>query len=326
MTRTLSLVATVTNASPYALRSVSVTSGGDDPYRPYTCPQTTLAPGESMTCTLERLAPLPGRIAWAAAEVRGVYEDGPVGPRTQSADSYAHVDAPATDTGLALRKSINGDDANTAPGVAVAPGSTMAITFEVTNTSANPLHDIKVTDDTIGASDISCPSSYLEAGTSMTCTATLPAPAPGTTHTDHGYVIGNDYVDFWYATDVAHAWSVGAPVDTTTVPSGPWTLPNAPITVPAAATAPVSTTTLTAGSAAAFASAASHCRIMATVNALRRSGRFNSNVAMPCASTLSLIISAGAASSVGMASSSWCVSMRCDDTSAPWCYASGGLV
>lgn len=198
-----------------------------------------------MTCTLERLAPLPGRIAWAAAEVRGVYEDGPVGPRTQSADSYAHVDAPATDTGLALRKSINGDDANTAPGVAVAPGSTMAITFEVTNTSANPLHDIKVTDDTIGASDISCPSSYLEAGTSMTCTATLPAPAPGTTHTDHGYVIGNDYVDFWYATDVAHAWSVGAPVDTTNVPSGPWTLPNAPITVPAAATAPVSTTTST---------------------------------------------------------------------------------
>ncbi|MEL4165261.1 hypothetical protein MTQ16_10675, partial [Corynebacterium bovis] len=48
--------------------------------------------------------------------------------------------------GLKVVKKINGDDANTAPGVEVKPGSDMNITYEVTNTGNRPLFNVSVVD------------------------------------------------------------------------------------------------------------------------------------------------------------------------------------
>jgi uncharacterized repeat protein (TIGR01451 family) len=91
---------------------------------------------------------------------------------------------------ISVVKSINGDDANTAPGVIVDPGSTMAVTFLVRNTGNMTLSPVVLTDDTIPAGSISCPNSSLAAGAQMTCTASLPAPAAGVQHTNVAEVVG----------------------------------------------------------------------------------------------------------------------------------------
>ena len=53
---------------------------------------------------------------------------------------------------ISIVKSINGDDANEAPGVKVEAGSTMKITYLVTNTGNVTLNNVTVTDDKIAAS------------------------------------------------------------------------------------------------------------------------------------------------------------------------------
>jgi uncharacterized repeat protein (TIGR01451 family) len=72
----------------------------------------------------------------------------------------------------------------------VTTGSTMAVTFKVTNTGTVTLNPVKVTDDTV--TSISCPAASLAVGASMSCTATTPAPAtPGGTHANHSTAVGS---------------------------------------------------------------------------------------------------------------------------------------
>lgn len=98
--------------------------------------------------------------------------------------------------GIAVVKKINGEDANDAPGVSVAPGSMMDVTFEVTNTGSLPLRGITVSDSVItDPKAITCPVKELAAGASTTCTAQLAAPAPGVQHTNTATATGTDPFD-----------------------------------------------------------------------------------------------------------------------------------
>ncbi|MDK8510940.1 hypothetical protein QP948_05915 [Corynebacterium bovis] len=87
--------------------------------------------------------------------------------------------------GLKVVKKINGDDANTAPGVEVAPGSDMNITYEVTNTGNRPLFNVTVvdliaTDNNAEVKNITTATpekaAKLNPGESVTFTATVKAP------------------------------------------------------------------------------------------------------------------------------------------------------
>jgi uncharacterized repeat protein (TIGR01451 family) len=70
---------------------------------------------------------------------------------------------------IAIVKKVNGQDANTPPGVQVLRGSAVSWTYQVTNTGDTQLSAVGVTDDQ--GIDVSCPKTVLAAGESMTCTA-----------------------------------------------------------------------------------------------------------------------------------------------------------
>lgn len=76
---------------------------------------------------------------------------------------------------ITIKKFTNGQDADAAPGPAVAVGSTVTWTYIVTNTGSRELIKIAVTDDQ--GVVVSCPGTTLDAGTSFTCTATGTAVA-----------------------------------------------------------------------------------------------------------------------------------------------------
>jgi uncharacterized repeat protein (TIGR01451 family) len=75
----------------------------------------------------------------------------PLPPPSDTDDAYAF--APAT-SGVSIVKSLNGDDANTAPGVSVVAGAPVTVTFVVTNTGTSFLANVTVTDSL--ATGITC--------------------------------------------------------------------------------------------------------------------------------------------------------------------------
>ncbi|WP_156193384.1 DUF7507 domain-containing protein [Corynebacterium kalinowskii] len=157
-----------------------------------TVPSTTI-PGTTVPETTEPGTTVPGTTV-PGTTVPG--EPGPTETTTPGPDPEEppavvdHDPANAVVPAVRIVKLINGDDADTAPGVAVEPGSDMTVHFQVTNTGLAKLKDIKVTDNVIAADKISCPKTELEPGASMTCTATYPAPKEGEQHTNVGTVEG----------------------------------------------------------------------------------------------------------------------------------------
>jgi hypothetical protein len=146
---------------------------------PARCPRIgTIEPGGSVSCD-----------AIGAAEA-GQYENvgtvvgtAPSGDTVTASDPSHYVGVvPAID----IVKSTNGDAANEAPGPLVEPGDPVTWTYDVTNTGDTDLSDIEVTDDRIGT--ITCPTTSLAAGASMTCTATGTAEADQ--YTNHARVTG----------------------------------------------------------------------------------------------------------------------------------------
>ncbi|WP_185737103.1 DUF7507 domain-containing protein [Corynebacterium bovis] len=92
---------------------------------------------------------------------------------------------------LKVVKKINGDDANTAPGVSVEPGSDMKVTYEVTNTGNRPLSDVSVTDRIVSENNTEVKGitpekvDQLKPGETVTFKATIKAPAAdGVKHHD----------------------------------------------------------------------------------------------------------------------------------------------
>ncbi|HPQ80044.1 MAG TPA: choice-of-anchor K domain-containing protein, partial [Candidatus Dojkabacteria bacterium] len=71
---------------------------------------------------------------------------------------------------ISIVKKVNGEDANTEPGIYIGQGDPVAFEYVVQNTGNVRLTNITVTDDK--GVNVSCPEAALEPGTNMTCTST----------------------------------------------------------------------------------------------------------------------------------------------------------
>ncbi len=154
----------VENTGNVALTNVSVT---DDQGVTVTCPQDTLAAGESMTCTANGTA------------TAGQYDNlgtatgtPPAGPPVDDEDPSHYFGA---DASIDIEKATNGADADSPTGPFIAVGSTVNWTYEVENTGNVALTNVSVTDDQ--GVTVTCPQDTLAAGESMTCTANGTATA-----------------------------------------------------------------------------------------------------------------------------------------------------
>jgi hypothetical protein len=175
----------VTNSGNTRLDSVTVTDSVVSATA-ISCPKTSLAIGESMTCTGTFIAPAPLTQHTNIGSVVGtpVLADG-----TRMIDLATGAPVPVVrDTdpafaasvqpGMYVVKKINGQDANTAPGVLVVSGSSMQVTFTVFNIGSTRLESVTVSDDVIPG-PITCTPTALEPGESATCSATYAAPSVG---------------------------------------------------------------------------------------------------------------------------------------------------
>ncbi len=143
----------LTNTGNTPLSNISVI---DDQGVTVSCPQTTLAIGQSITCDATGTA-IKGSYA-NSATVSATYQSTTVSATDTS--SYFGA-APSMD----LVKKTNGLDA-----VDIAAGASVTWTFLVTNTGNVEIDSIAVIDDIEGA--ISCPKTPLQPGEAMTCSKT----------------------------------------------------------------------------------------------------------------------------------------------------------
>ncbi|MDH2456590.1 hypothetical protein QDW14_08935, partial [Corynebacterium bovis] len=164
-----------------------------------------LNPDESVTFSAKVKAPaVSGTLHTDLATAHGVSPkpgkpDEPGDPNDPKSPPVTSNEDPANATtsfkdGLTIVKKINGDDANTAPGVTVEPGADMDVTYEVTNTGNRPVYNVTVADkitsegdkvvEGITASD-EAKAKRLNPNESVTFSAKVKAPAvSGTLHTD----------------------------------------------------------------------------------------------------------------------------------------------
>ncbi|MBX3014167.1 MAG: hypothetical protein KF832_21780 [Caldilineaceae bacterium] len=149
----------VTNTGNLPLTGVTVT---DDQGVVVTCPQDTLAPQESITCTGTGIA-TPGQYAnWGS--VIGIPPAG--SPVTSTDPSHYFGAEPA----IVIKKATNGEDADTPTGPLIPVGGAVTWTYVVTNTGNLPLTNVAVTDDQ--GVVVTCPQTTLAPQASMLCTGT----------------------------------------------------------------------------------------------------------------------------------------------------------
>ena len=189
----------VTNTGNVTLTNVTVTDQiivGGSGVVAVTCPKNVLTPGEVMNCSGTGTAPLSGQYTNVGTVVgTGPNTTGPTGTpvpgTTVTANNPANVTVTPQITGtpgILIIKRVNGFDANDAPGVTVAVGSTLNFTYEVYNTGNVVLTNVKVTDQVIvgGASNVvvTCPSSTLAvSAVPMICTGPPRRRPPASTPT-----------------------------------------------------------------------------------------------------------------------------------------------
>ncbi len=149
----------VTNTGQVALSGVGVT---DNRGVSVICPQTTLNPGQSMTCTgtgtaqacqYDNLGIATGQTA--------------TGQKVNAVDPSYYFGS--IQPGVSIETRVNGQDADSAPGPTIPVGSAVAWTYAVTNTGNVPLTGVQVSDSP-GAL-VTCPKTSLGVGESMTCSA-----------------------------------------------------------------------------------------------------------------------------------------------------------
>jgi hypothetical protein len=146
----------VTNGFTEPLSGIEVT---DDQGETVTCPATTLAAGESMTCTAS------GTVALGQyANIGTVTAELPDGTVLTADDPSHHVGQE-----LLLEKATNGENADSPPGPVIAPGDPVNWTYEVTNPGPETVTSLAVTDDQ--GEVVTCPVNTLAAGESTVCTA-----------------------------------------------------------------------------------------------------------------------------------------------------------
>ncbi len=177
----------VTNTGNVDLTDVEVT---DDIEGDITCPQDTLAVGESMTCELSGIDAVDsGQYTnTGTATGTGPWTIGPNGEVLPGDDTSDTDDAnyfsvvPDVDIQKFVQTSFDANDSGTVP--TINEGDTVRFRYVVTNTGNTVLNNITVTDDIEG--DITCPQDTLAIGESMTCT--LDAIAVGGNYTNVGTV------------------------------------------------------------------------------------------------------------------------------------------
>ncbi len=157
----------VTNTGNVTLDPVTVV---DDPGEDITCPETSLTPGESETCSAEGGAAGTGQHEnTATATGQGVDNAGaPVGSPVTAADT-AHYFGVDNGPAITLIKDVNGQHDPTPPGLYVPVGDPVTFTYLVTNTGNVTLDPVTVVDDPTEA--ITCPQTSLASEASMTCMA-----------------------------------------------------------------------------------------------------------------------------------------------------------
>ena len=130
---------------------------------PISCPETTLAPGASMTCTAPEYVVTQADVdAGAINNSATAIGDPPSGPPIDSTPSTATVEIPTARIELGKSADVASFD---------KAGTVVRYSYAVKNTGNVTLDPVVVSDSMRGLSAISCPHSSLVPGESMTCTA-----------------------------------------------------------------------------------------------------------------------------------------------------------
>ncbi|MBT8137041.1 MAG: hypothetical protein KJO54_08530 [Gammaproteobacteria bacterium] len=138
----------------------------DDVIGAISCPQSTLAVGEVITCTATGTA-APGQYE-NMGDVVGTPPPGAGGPVTDEDPSHYFGVTPAIDIEK-LTNGVNADDPNAGDAPQILPGDPVTWTYIVTNTGNVTLTGITVTDDRGVA--VVCPADTLAPGDSFECSA-----------------------------------------------------------------------------------------------------------------------------------------------------------
>ena len=134
------------------------------------CPRSSLAAGESMTCTAATTAKSGQQV-----HTGSVTADAPCEATVNATDpAYYNGEVPAAPA-IHLEKYVNDEDADTPPGPSFAAGSPLAWKYAVTNTGNVTLGHVTVTDDR--GVVVTCPQATLAVGAAMTCTGASTAVA-----------------------------------------------------------------------------------------------------------------------------------------------------
>jgi uncharacterized repeat protein (TIGR01451 family) len=148
----------VTNTGNVTLDTVGVS---DPKVGTVDCPDTTLAPGDSTTCTATYSLTQADVDAGHVANTATASGTPPTGPAVTATDD-TDTTIPA-DPAITLDKQAGTPSGNT-------EGDTIAYTFGVTNTGNVTLDTVGISDPKVGTVD--CPDTTLAPGDSTTCTAT----------------------------------------------------------------------------------------------------------------------------------------------------------
>ena len=197
----------VTNTGNVTLTAIAVTDTDLPGLSAITCPQPTLAPGASETCTASYVTTQADVDAGAVTNTATAHGT-PPGSTTPVDSAPSTVTVPAIEEpAISVLKSASLSSYS-------AAGQTITYTFHVTNIGNDTLTDVAVTDtDLPGLSAISCPDPVLAPGASEDCTAT--------------YVTTQADVDAGSVTNTATAHGL-PPLSSTPVDSAP-----SSVTVPA---------------------------------------------------------------------------------------------
>ncbi len=153
----------VTNTGATTLSSIGVSdnhvAGGG-----VSCPQSSLAPGASETCTASYHVTQSEVDAGSVTNSATASASNPKGSSVASSASGATVTA-APASSLGLTASSLASSYSTA-------GTVIAYRYLVTNTGQTTLHGLGVTDSRVSGANLTCPQTTLAPGASMTCTGT----------------------------------------------------------------------------------------------------------------------------------------------------------
>ena len=131
---------------------------------PPTCPDRSLAPGETVRCTASQPA-VAG--PYRAAVQAWAWDDAGSAASGSASAHYTGVGGVVPAPALDLEAFVVGQDADTPPGPVIEPGQRVAYRYRVSNTGNVPLFGLWVRDRALGL--IACPQRTLAPGEQILC-------------------------------------------------------------------------------------------------------------------------------------------------------------